>query len=461
MARRSLVVSFLLVLLLVPMAKAGEQDLPDGLKALKHEDPKVRYNSVVIVGKLGKNAKFLAPALYEMLADPDEAVRLKVAETLWVIDKPQPKQIVPILKMALNHEDLRLKLEGLALVQQMGNAAREVVPDVQKALRDKDFNTQLQAVLAVSALGVSAKETIPDLLEVLRKDEIGFLEANVAVALSSMGSQAVPELKKGLADKDVKIRRMSAYALSLIGGRAYKAVTELRKALVDENAVVRSFAAHALGNIGVDAEPAVADLEKCLKDSDDGLRINAALALWKIHRSTRTVPVLAEALSTAKTYDDRIQAARGLGVIGPNAVAALPELAKALNDSSYGVRAESCKSLARVGERAKAMIPRMEGLLTDAAPVVRVQAARAICLLQGEATEMALKVLIESLEDASKMVRKEAALAVGDLKQDGSKAEPGILALMRDEDADVRQAARTALRQINPELAKKIGLDLK
>src|SRR5438477_7131566 len=78
--------------------KPGDgDDAPDGLKALTHPNPQVRYNAAELLGKLGKTAKFAVPQLKELLKDPSVAVRIKAAEALWKIEQPDPKPLLQVL----------------------------------------------------------------------------------------------------------------------------------------------------------------------------------------------------------------------------------------------------------------------------------------------------------------------------------------------------------------------------
>ena len=83
-------------------------------------------------------------------------------------------------------------------------------------------------------------------------------------------------------------------------------------------------------------EPVRAQIE-ALKDSDTAARWSAVTALPDIP-DPRLVPVLVEGLKDSDV-GVRIGSAEGLGLIGPDAKAAVPALVEALKDSDAGVRA--------------------------------------------------------------------------------------------------------------------------
>src|SRR5438105_9401164 len=110
--------------------QGGKKDplAPDGLKSLKHPDPTVRYNSAALLVQLGPVAKFAVPALHEALQDKSPRVRVKVAEALWRIERPPPRVLLPVLLEALKDKDDATRSNALAVLGQMGRAAKSAVP---------------------------------------------------------------------------------------------------------------------------------------------------------------------------------------------------------------------------------------------------------------------------------------------------------------------------------------------
>src|SRR5688500_1468606 len=96
----SLIMLALVTLAQIPADKQGVQP-PDGLKALKHADPAVRYRAAALLVRLGPVGKFAVPDLREMLKDTNGHVRVKAAEALWIIEKTSPAVLLPILTLAL------------------------------------------------------------------------------------------------------------------------------------------------------------------------------------------------------------------------------------------------------------------------------------------------------------------------------------------------------------------------
>ncbi len=91
-------------------------------------------------------------------------------------------------------------------------------------------------------------------------------ERDVAIdALGRIGPAAVPALSEALANRDAKVRREAARALSYIGPEAKEAVNSLILATKDEDAGVRFLAIRALGQIGPGAKDAVPILIRAMQ----------------------------------------------------------------------------------------------------------------------------------------------------------------------------------------------------
>ena len=137
--------------------------------------------------------------------------------------------------------------------------------------------------------------------------------------LARCGLLAVPDLTILLKDQDQEIRYRAAYALSLIGSKAYVAEPSLIQVLLDSSnsAKTRATAALALGSIkSKDKETISALLEALKKDSDAGVRAGAAYSLGQNRATAKTVVLeLINVVDSSDDEDVRRLAARALGEI--------------------------------------------------------------------------------------------------------------------------------------------------
>ncbi len=119
------------------------------------------------------------------------------------------------------------------------------------------------------------------------------------------------------------------------------------------------------------------------------------------------------------------------------------ELLAALNSHEWHVRAAAVKALATFAIQPPLGL--LAGALHDEHPLVRAAAARAWGNLGNTAP---LDPLIAALADPAWQVREVAALTLGELAEKGQRIPAASLVkMLHDEDAMVREAAATALRQ--------------
>jgi HEAT repeat protein len=103
-------------------------------------------------------------------------------------------------------------------------------------------------------LPVPSRTIVAALVEALG-DVDSEVRTNTAVALASLGADAVEPLMAALRDKNRDTRAAAAYALGQLGGSAVAATEPLLKALKDEDKEVRRQAAQALSRVIAAARP--------------------------------------------------------------------------------------------------------------------------------------------------------------------------------------------------------------
>jgi HEAT repeat protein len=199
-----------------------------------------------------------------------------------------------------------------AEIEQRGTAA---LPVIRKTLQDAGAPPARRkaALKATAILGARAAEAIPDVADVLQNPEFA---PEAALALSFMGSAAVPALKdavqsdepvvrreslraigklrerasidpqlvvpvllQALEDADPGVRNVAVTYLGIVRDAPATEVPGLIKALADENAEVRQAAAAALAEYGALAEPAIPALKKAANDPDEEVKREAGRTL--------------------------------------------------------------------------------------------------------------------------------------------------------------------------------------
>ena len=189
---------------------------------------------------------------------------------------------LPVIRRTLQDEAApparrKAALKGTAI---LGARAAEAIPDVAAILRDPEYAPE--AALALSFMGSAA---VPPLREAIEADDpVVRREALRAVGKlrerASIDPQiVVPLLLKGLEDPDPTVRTVAVTYLGIVRDAPDKEVAGLIKALADENAEVRQGAAVALSEYGALAEPAIPALRKAAADPDEEVRREAGRTL--------------------------------------------------------------------------------------------------------------------------------------------------------------------------------------
>jgi HEAT repeat protein len=211
--------------------------------------------------------------------------------------------------------------------------------------------------------------------------------------------------------------------------------------LDDPNYHVSERAADALESAGAEAVPVL--LEAC---EQGGIRLHRRAAAVLVRSSAPAAPALAAALQD-KAKQPLVEVA--LVRLGP---AAVPALRKALTEERGGEAA--AHTLGLIGPLAAAAKPDLIAVLNQhhLPTALRSQAAFALGRI-GEApdrpdagpTGNVVPALITALADSKKEVRGQAVMALGWISPPARQAAPALIAALKDEDAMVATKACQAL----------------
>lgn len=459
--RRALPVAF--VLLIVPFLGAQPQADPkkkkgppelEGLKALKHADPKVRYRAAQTLADLGPLAKFALPELTEALKDKHPMVQIKVAEALWKIDQTPSATLMPVLLEVFKHKEPEVRAAVPRVIALIGGKSKKALDALEAALVDKDFDVKLAAITALGDLGPIAKDRAGALLDLTDdRESFSLLEPFVGAALSNLGDGSIPTLTKALGADSSDRRRLAAYALGSMGPKAASAAAELGKALQHKDPTLRATAARALGKIGSGAKTTLPQLEKTLADEVPAVRIEAALATWFISGQEKHVGVLVKSLSD-ESVRVRENACQALAIMKAAAKDAVDPVAKLLDDKELRIRA--IMTLGEIGPTAAKTLPTLKKLLHEKDGDTQLASAFAVWQIGGDAKE-SMKVLEDLL--GTEAHYSPTIRTLGAMGPAAASLLPTLVALYREEDVPADRAAlAAAIKQIDAKAAMKLGI---
>jgi len=203
---------------------------------------------------------------------------------------------------------------------------------------------------------------------------------------------------------------------------------------------------HKIGKLGRNGADAVTVLENLLHDVSEDLANEAARSLAQI--GAASVPAL-----VAAAGDDRpvvqLRALWAIGVMGPDARAAIPELIKLLEHPHERIRSAAVLALGEMGPAARDFTDKLARGLRDPSFMVRYQAAFALRKV-GDTLVPEIGVL---LRDDDERTRAAAAAVANLFGEDARELAADLEAALADDSAAVRAEAASALGNLGPKAA--------
>jgi HEAT repeat protein len=195
---------------------------------------------------------------------------------------------------------------------------------------------------------------------------------------------AVPVLAKMLTHKLVDNRLAGLYALETMETDAAPAAAAVTKAIDDDNPFVRWAAARTLGRMGpadgANAGPQVMALARHLTDESSRVRNASAAALLHLGpAASSAIPLMGEALGKGDDAQVELLLA-ALKKCGPQAKSAVPAIVDVLKsrEKSAGIRIAAARVLGGLGSEAIAARAALQEALSDAETGIRQAAAEAL-----------------------------------------------------------------------------------
>ena len=470
------------------------------VRALQDRDPKVRSRAAGALHWSGR-AKAAAPALMTALKDPDPTVRNAAAWALGTVG-PEAQPAIPDLVAMLRGDKGEPGLAAFAALQGIGGPT---VPVVLEFIDDPDPALRKGAAEAIGHIGPPARAALPALLARL-DDPAREVRRAVAGGLAGIGPEAIDPLIRALRNPNPRIRGTAARALVGMRDKAAPAIPALIDALViaepadDPEPPPR----HTSSDDSRDEPPprglyavlkdlgaaAIPPLIRRLNSPDRQARVLAMRALgfcWD-EKKAAAIPILIECLGDR---DVRLEAAEALGKIAWGDREAIPRLIDGLKDPDPAYRATVAEALGRMGWEsqdvlgattpARGAVTPLIAALKDPGPRVRQHAATAlgdigteshraipdlVALLEDRDPEVRLAVLrsfprlgslpvasretvLRLMKDTDPRIRLAATTILGGDALGSEDAVAGLLAALKDPDAEVRAAAAADLSQTN------------
>ncbi|MDF1660657.1 MAG: HEAT repeat domain-containing protein [Planctomycetota bacterium] len=328
----------LLVAIARCLGKIGDMKVPEIIKEAKKRDSKRRVKVAIALGYVGLGVedtrlKSVLTTLMRMLGDPDWPVQAFTRMSLAMLGE----KAIPSLIKGAKSKKKQVWEGALAALGQMGEKGEEAVLALILTFKVQDAMGRARVSDTISQIGEVA---IPELIRGLKNRNSNIIYG-CCESLMRIGPKAAPALIEVLGFGHRKeARRQAIHALGALGAGA---IETCLKAMSHKKALVRGGVAKALGKLwkaaGVkDKKAIVENLIEALKDKVSGVRVGATSGIGRIGPGAiEAIPELIILLE-GKDAKGRYGAANALGCIGPKSRAAIPALKKGLKDKNRDVR---------------------------------------------------------------------------------------------------------------------------
>jgi HEAT repeat protein len=280
---------------LVVVGKNGEAAVPALKRAIYDRKSEVRVRAAVALVQIDKNyaqsvLSKLSSALEYGVYPEDQETQARAAQILGKIGR-DAAIAVPNLVQVIKHcnsigvmyspSDVAICINGLIALGNIGEAARIAVPSLTEILEmertPSNIQVRAEAASALGRIGAEPDKAVAALVKALgNEDRAVRVDAYTALREFGVNGQTlIPELVANLGNNNEDARHQAALALSTIGQDAVPSVLEV---LDTENQLVRKGAAYALGNINPSTEEVVEKLKAIVQDENTDLDLRRVAA---------------------------------------------------------------------------------------------------------------------------------------------------------------------------------------
>jgi RNA polymerase sigma factor (sigma-70 family) len=168
-------------------------------------------------------------------------------------------------------------------------------------------------------------------------------------------------------------------------------------------------------------------------------------------RAKAAIPALSALLDDSDIVPEVTQALAGIGADS------VPVLKEALHHKSAKLLTCASNALALLGADAKSATPDLIALLSDQSPDVRARAVWALANIKSEPA-IVLPALANCMNDTDAYVRQNVVSVILAYGEAARSTVPFLLKAINDQEPQVRELARFALRKIDPETAANAGI---
>jgi HEAT repeat protein len=416
------------------------------VKDLGSDNPLVCEEALEVLSRHAGEARTAADTIRPLLKAPIATTRARAAIALLRIEG-KSDELFKVLLEAARAPGSSVRPFLLDMLQESNLATRETAPLVVECLGESDLNLRSRATGLLRQLGTPA---LPALIQGLehKQPEVVQLCLSLLGNLGPEAKEAGPAIEKCLKHPMVFIRLAAANAYYFCTKDSKPILPVLLELARGKDLAPRLQAFGILLQLRPIPREAVPLLEAALEEGDMGQRVRAAEALFALDGRTRTtLPVLLTALKNA-SVGPRGAARFALVKMKSEAkqiVPAVVEIAKK-NTTTPALHSDIAIILASMGDEA---LGPLEKLLTDPEPRLRQMAGSALADMGDKGGEL----LARALPKADRETQRVICLALHRYQGKADILAPALIALLKDNDPALREAAVGVLQLVGPRAA--------
>lgn len=457
------------------IGKDAEVAIPELLTFLGHSDARLREEAIVALGSIGAAA--LEP-LTEKARDAEPRTRVDAIDALGRSLTQDPK-VVSILITSTEDPSADLRVAAFRALGRIGLTNERLLPLVQRGLQDDQEEVVRAAVdLIMVQRHPLLRQTLPYLMRIIQDgDSVSARRAAFAVAESGedalpllldalaapespveliaeslvlLGREATPRLERELDSPNSRTRRGAALALGAIRPLSAETPNKLAEGLDDADPEVRGAFLKALGDIGPRARSVVSQIRRLLNDTNAATRAQAVNVLFLC--SARDDLLLNDLIGRLSDSDSSVQIAAldRLRALGPLSRKALPEVTARLESDDDDVRRSAAELIASHGQGAAEAVPSLVRLLDRPEPENWVLAIKTLARI-GRPSQSAYGRLEPLMASEHDNVREAVFQAIGSMGLEADTVRPGLARGLSDKESNVRLAAMQSVQRLGPQ----------
>jgi HEAT repeat protein len=320
------------------------------------KDARWRQSALGTLGRLGPGAARAAPAVAELLKDPNSSVRYAASQTLAQMGPAARSTLPTILELLQGGTiDSRTRYGLLGALQKIGGEAKAIVPVLSARLQPFP-STEMRLIMQILAeLGPQAREASPRVLAVFQGissiNRYQAAETLVRIDPEQAKKEVIPVLRKELGSDSAGVDAARILLLALPEDKEAQACLRAHLQLSPTSTYL-SKALSTLSFLGDKGRPFVPEVQALMRNSvSPYLQMEAAVVLWKVTgKADQTLDVLTRILEGGTSSSYRARAASYLGQMDAAAEPALPALRKARTDPDSQVRSVAQSAVRHIEE---------------------------------------------------------------------------------------------------------------